>query len=259
LKDLEATASDWVKWFNEGTFGDPGRFYSPTGEYQRLGAQYPVIGPDNIAAFLHQERAAYPAVELRVVETVREGGAIAIEGWVDGVQNEDVTTPFLRNGDVLVFLTIQDGRIIQDHTYVTGSTQRTVPVGLDKVRYVASAGPLPPLLALWEDTFNNDPVRMMRECYTEDATVQAMVPGAPLYDVEQQIAREERSHHIFPGRTIGMKRWVTSEKAIAVEFDWSGVHYKDASRSLHTIAACFLRLRHGLISVDHTYKPTGAA
>jgi hypothetical protein len=188
-----------------------------------------------------------------------EQDTVAIEGWVGGIENEDVTTPYLRTGDLLVFLAARDGRITQDHSYVTGSTQRIPPVGLKKVRYVHSPSPIhPPARAVGRHVQQRPGPHDARVLHV-DGTVQAMVSGAPVCNVEQQIAREERSNHVFPGRKIGMMRWLSNETTIAVEFDWQGVHYKDASRSLHTIAGCYLRLRDGLIAVDHTYKPTGAA
>jgi hypothetical protein len=133
------------------------------------------------------------------------------------------------------------------------------PVGLDDVSYPASPSPLPPLIERWERLYETDPVAMMLECYTEDGTVQAMQIGARPTPKDRQIQGEQRSFRAFPSHRIRMKRWLTTPEVIAVEFTWEGEHHRDPSRTLRTISACHLRLRHGLIAVDHSYIPTGPA
>jgi hypothetical protein len=261
LGALEKLAEEWIAWFNRGAFESPERFYADDTELQRMGIQESLRGRANVAGFLQAERRAYPGLRLEPIETVSEGDAIAIEATVEGIPEGDERpdTPYLRGGPLLTFLTVQDGLITQDHSYVSGVSQRIPPVGLDNVRYVPSPSELHPLLRLWEDTYNTDPTAMMMECYTADGTVQAMRPGAEPVPREPQIAMERKSAEVFPGRSIHMKRWLSSPDVIAVEFDWQGIHRRDPSRNLYTISACFLRLRDGRIAIDHTYVPTGPA
>lgn len=257
----EARARDWLAWLNAGKFDDPDGLFTLDAELQRMGAQEPVTGAAAIAAFLAAERETYPGLRVELVEMIGEGDAVAFEAEVSGIEpdQQDESTPYLRSGPLLVFLTVKDGKIAQDHTYLSGPTQRVKPAGIDKVRYVSSPSPLHPLLKLWEDTYNSDPTEMMLRCYTEDGTVQAMRPGSYPVPREPQIAMERKSAEAFPGRSIHMKRWLSTRDVIAVEFDWKGTHRKDATRNLHTISACYLRLRDGIIAIDHTYVPTGSA
>jgi hypothetical protein len=261
LRSNEATARDWLAWLNGGQFGDPSSLFAAEAEFQRMGAQEPISGASEIGAFLARERAAYPGLQVELVEMISEGDAVAFEATVSGIgaERQDDGTPYLREGPLLVFLTVQDGRITQEHAYMSGPRQRVRPAGIDKVRYVASPSPLHPLLKLWEDTYNTDPTEMMLQCYTEDGTVEAMRPGGYPVPKEPQIAMERKSAEVFPGRSIHMKRWLSTPDVIAVEFDWQGIHRKDPTRNLHTISACYLRLRDGLIAIDHTYVPTGSA
>ena len=261
MRSNEELAQDWLAWLNAGKLDDPSNLFAPDAELQRMGAQEPLTGASQIAAFLAAERAAYPDLRVELVEMISEGDAVAVEATVSGIgaERQDETMPHLREGPLLVFLTVRDGRITQDHTYLSGPTQRVKPAGIEKVRYVASPSPLHPLLKLWEDTYNTDPTAMMLQCYTEDGTVQAMRPGSYPVPKEPQIAMERKSAEVFPGRSIHMKRWLSTPDVIAVEFDWQGTHRKDPTRNLHTISACFLRLRDGLIAIDHTYVPTGSA
>jgi len=160
---------------------------------------------------------------------------------------------------MLIFLTIREGLITQDHSYVAAAPQRIAAIGLDEVTWESSRKPMPELLQLWEQRYNSDPVAMMMDCYSADGTVMAMRIGAKPVARDAQIATEQRSAAAFPGRRIEVKRWLAAADAIGVELTWEGRHHRDPNRSLRTISACYLRLRDGCIAIDHTYVPTGLA
>jgi hypothetical protein len=260
-RSAEATARDWVDWFNDGRLADPGEFYGERAELQRMGLQEPIRGPEAIAAFLQDEAAGIPGRRLRVMEAFEQDGHVAIEVFCEGLEGEAqrFDTPWYRLGPALILLRVGDGLITQDHTYLAAPPVALRPVGLEAITYLASPVELPALLEHWTSTYRNDPEAMMNECYTPDGTVEAMRLGGHPTAKEPQIAMEKRSAEVFPGHQIHMKRWLTGPGVIAVEFSWEGRHVRLPERNLQTISACYLRLREGRIAVDHTYIPTGSA
>ena len=110
-------------------------------------------------------------------------------------------------------------------------------------------------VALWEQTWNEDVVRMVEEVYAEDCEVRNMCTGYVVRGREAFRALELEIEKKAPGRKMVVKRTVASGNVVALEAEGQfpgGI----------TFDACvFLTFNeNGEVISDHTYAsdPTGS-
>jgi len=102
-------------------------------------------------------------------------------------------------------------------------------------------------IATWVDLFNNDPHRMVDECYADDATIS--IPGFfEFYSSRALHQAETATLKAFPNRRVTVVRTHIYGEFAVVE----GVYYYGTGiRDTHFCT--LLRFRDGLIISDRTY------
>lgn len=102
-------------------------------------------------------------------------------------------------------------------------------------------------IATWVDLFNNDPHRMIDECYAEDATV--AIPGFfEFYSSRPLHQAETATLKAFPNRRVTVVRTHIHGDFAVVEAVYS---YGNGVRD--TYFCTLLKFRDGLIISDRTY------
>lgn len=109
----------------------------------------------------------------------------------------------------------------------------------------------------YEELYNSDPERFVRECYTPDVEVHAMNGGTEHVVVrghEDFVALEKRVHAAAPRRRMKVLRTHACGDVVVAEAELTN---PDAGADWRSPFCAVLEFRDGKIAVDRTYVDPG--
>lgn len=109
------------------------------------------------------------------------------------------------------------------------------------------------LIHRYEDLYNTDPERFVRECYTADVEVHSMAGGTERILIrghDDFIALEKRVHAAAPRRRMKVIRALAWTNFVIVEAELLN---PDEGPDWHSPFCAILQFRSGLIHLDRTY------
>jgi ketosteroid isomerase-like protein len=109
----------------------------------------------------------------------------------------------------------------------------------------------------YEELYNTDPERFVRECYTADCAVHAMNGGTERVVIrghDDFVALEKRVHGAAPKRRMQVQRTVASGNVVVAE---AVLTNPDAGADWQSPFCAVLEFRDGKIAVDRTYIDPG--